>query len=79
VGCGSGAHSCGLPRRYRAVTGKHCFQPNAPGNALYPYYSTTLAPYDLTRGGVSYVFSGHTDIKELALYVRDNITVGNCP
>ena len=51
--------------------------PNAPGNALYPYYSTTLAPYDLTRGGVSYVFSGHTDIKELALYVRDNITVGN--
>jgi hypothetical protein len=51
--------------------------PNAPGNALYPYYSTTLAPYDLTRGGVSYVFSGHTDIKELALYVRDNITKGN--
>jgi len=51
--------------------------PNAPGNALYPYYSMTLAPYDLTRGGVSYVFSGHTDIKELALYVRDNITVGN--
>jgi hypothetical protein len=51
--------------------------PNAPGNALYPYYSRTLAPYDLTRGGVSYVFSGHTDIKELALYVRDNITVGN--
>jgi len=31
----------------------------------------------LTRGGVSYVFSGHTDIKELALYVRDNITVRN--
>lgn len=51
--------------------------PNAPGNALYPYYSTTLAPYDLTRGGVSYVFSGHTDIKELALYVRDNITIKN--
>jgi hypothetical protein len=51
--------------------------PNAPGNALYPYYSTTLAPYDLTRGGVSYVFNGHTDIKELALYARDNITVGN--
>jgi hypothetical protein len=51
--------------------------PNAPGNALYPYYNTILAPYDLTRGGVSYVFSGHTDIKELALYVRDNVTVGN--
>jgi hypothetical protein len=31
----------------------------------------------LTRDGVSYIFSGHTDIKELALYVRDNITRGN--
>jgi hypothetical protein len=52
--------------------------PNAPGNALYPYYNTTLAPYDLTRpGGSLYAFNAHTDIKELALYVRDNITVGN--
>jgi hypothetical protein len=52
--------------------------PNAPGNALYPYYDTTLAPYDLTRpGGSLYAFNAHTDIKELALYVRDNITVGN--
>ncbi len=48
-----------------------------PNVALYPLYNPILAPYDLTRGGVSYVFSGHTDIKELALYVRDNITVGN--
>jgi len=65
--------------------------PNAPGNAgpppgagtagypsaLYPFYSTTLAPDDLTRGGTPYIFNQHTDIKELALYVRDNITVGN--
>jgi hypothetical protein len=52
--------------------------PNAPGNALYPYYSSILAPYDLTRsGGTSYAFDAHTDVKELALYVRDNITVGN--
>jgi hypothetical protein len=64
--------------------------PNAPGNAgppvgagtagypsaLYPFYSTTLAPYDLSRGGVPYIFNGHTDVKELALYVRDNITKG---
>jgi Carboxypeptidase regulatory-like domain/TonB-dependent Receptor Plug Domain len=48
-----------------------------PNPAFYPNYNPTLAPYDLTRGGVSYVFSGHTDIKELALYVRDNITKGN--
>jgi hypothetical protein len=51
--------------------------PNAVGNALYPLYNPVLAPYDLTRGGTPYVFNGHTDVKELALYVRDNITKGN--
>lgn len=67
--------------------------PNAPGNAappagaipggsgfpsaLYPLYNPTLAPYDLTRGGSYFAFHGHTDVKELALYVRDNITKGN--
>jgi carboxypeptidase family protein/TonB-dependent receptor-like protein len=50
---------------------------NAPGNALYPHYNPILAPYDLTRGGSLFTFNGHTDIKELALYVRDNITKGN--
>src|SRR5271166_3089887 len=51
--------------------------PNAPGSALYPYYNPILAPYDLTRGGIPYVFHGHTDVKETALYVRDVITKGN--
>ncbi len=51
--------------------------PNAPGSALYPNFNPTLLPYDLTRGGVLYDFNGHTDVKELALYVRDNITKGN--
>jgi hypothetical protein len=65
--------------------------PNAPGNAvppsgagsagypsgLYPFYNPLLAPYDLSRGGIPYVFNGHTDVKELALYVRDNIIKGN--
>jgi hypothetical protein len=50
--------------------------PNAPGSALYPNFNPTLLPYDLTRGGVLYDFNGHTDVKELALYVRDNITKG---
>jgi hypothetical protein len=36
-----------------------------------------LPPYDLTTGGGLYTFNGHTDVKELALYVRDNITAGN--
>jgi len=38
---------------------------------------TTLAPYDLTRGGSYYNFLGHTDVKELALYAEDQITAGN--
>jgi hypothetical protein len=43
----------------------------------------TLAPYDLTGGGGLYargglfLFNGHTDVKELALYVQDQITKGN--
>jgi Carboxypeptidase regulatory-like domain len=42
-----------------------------------------LAPYDLTGGGGLYTrggpfsFNGHTDVKELALYAQDSITVGN--
>ena len=60
---------------------------NAPGSpnpidpvanaAFYPYYNPILAPYDLTRGGIPYTFNGHTDVKELALYIRDVITKGN--
>jgi len=36
-----------------------------------------LAPYDLTAGGNYYFFRGHTDVKELALYLQDTITKGN--
>jgi len=49
-----------------------------------------LAPYDLTGGGPSsthrgtnytpgglFTFNGHTDVKELALYLQDAITKGN--
>jgi len=35
-----------------------------------------LPPYDLTTGGGLFTFNGHTDVKELALYARDNITKG---
>ena len=38
---------------------------------------TDLAPYDLTRKGKLYNFNGHTDVKEMALYVQDAITKGN--
>ena len=40
-------------------------------------YLPVLAPYDLTRGGANYLFFGHTDVKELALYIEDHIKAGN--
>jgi Carboxypeptidase regulatory-like domain/TonB-dependent Receptor Plug Domain len=42
-----------------------------------PNYLPVLGPYDLTRGGSSYFSVGRTDIKELALYIEDQITMGN--
>ena len=51
--------------------------PNAPNSALYPLFNPVLLPYDLTRGGTLFPFYGHTDVKELALYVQDNINVRN--
>jgi hypothetical protein len=37
----------------------------------------SLLPIDLTRGGSQFLFHGHTDVKELALYLQDTITKGN--
>src|SRR5271170_3033577 len=63
--------------------------PNAPGNpangflssSLYPLFSATLLPFDLTRGGTLFStatsFPLHTDVKELGLYVQDTITWKN--
>ena len=36
-----------------------------------------LLPFDLTHGGGLFGFRGHTDVKQLALYVQDQITKGN--
>lgn len=35
-----------------------------------------LLPFDLTRGGSLFNFRGHTDVKQLALYIQDQITKG---
>jgi hypothetical protein len=51
--------------------------PNAPNSALYPLFNNVLLPYDLTRGGVLFPFVGHTDVKELAMYLQDTITKRN--
>jgi hypothetical protein len=50
-----------------------------PGGAIIPNasYLSVLAPYDLTRGGSDYLSFGHTDVKELALYIEDQIKAGN--
>ncbi len=37
---------------------------------------TDLLPFDLTRGGGLFTFRGHTDVKQLALYIQDQITKG---
>jgi hypothetical protein len=52
---------------------------NCPGGAVIPNvnYLAVLRPYDLTRGGSFYNFFGHADIKELALYIEDEIKAGN--
>jgi hypothetical protein len=42
-----------------------------------PNFLSVLAPYDLTRGGSYYNFIGHADVKELALYIEDQIKAGN--
>jgi hypothetical protein len=47
---------------------------NAPGSTNF---NPILAPYDLTRGGSLYAYKGHTDVKQLALYLQDQITAGN--
>jgi len=51
--------------------------PNAPNSGLYPLFNSDLLPYDLTRGGVLFPYVGHTDVKQLAMYVIDNINVKN--
>ena len=55
------------------ANGNHCF---VNGVALGAPCSNLL-PFDLTRGGGLFDFRGHTDVKQLALYIQDQITKGN--
>ena len=45
---------------------------NVPGSSSY---NPVLLPYDLTRGGTTYTWHGRTDVKELALYAQDQVTL----
>jgi hypothetical protein len=50
---------------------------NGATSLVNPNYNAVLAPYDLTRGGNYYLYTGHTDVKELGLYAQDQIKAGN--
>ncbi|HUD54836.1 MAG TPA: carboxypeptidase regulatory-like domain-containing protein [Terracidiphilus sp.] len=47
------------------------------GQSPNPSYLSILAPYDFTRGGSYYTYFGHADVKELAMFVEDQIKAGN--
>jgi hypothetical protein len=47
------------------------------GNTPNPNFNPVLLPYDLTRGGGRFNFNGHTDVKEVGLYLEDQIKTGN--
>jgi carboxypeptidase family protein len=40
-------------------------------------FIAALAPYDLTRGGGLFLFNGHTDVKQEAIYAQDAISLHN--
>ena len=51
-----------------------CASFNLQTNAAF---NPVLLPYDLTRGGSFYAWHGQTDVKQLAMYVQDQITAGH--
>jgi len=55
------------------AAGNPCFVNNVALDAP----CTALLPIDLTRGGGQFTFNGHTDVKEVGLFVQDTITEGN--
>ncbi|HEX2663674.1 MAG TPA: TonB-dependent receptor [Candidatus Acidoferrum sp.] len=56
------------------ANGNPCF--NSATNQPIDAPCTQLFPFDLTRGGTLFPFDGHTDVKELGMYVQDAITKG---
>ena len=58
------------------ASGVPCFD-STTNTAVGGTPCATLLPIDLTRGGSQFLFHGHTDVKELALYAQDTITKGN--
>jgi hypothetical protein len=55
------------------------FQPNdgSNPNVSATPFNPVLLPFDLTRAGGEFNFNGHTDVKELGLYIQDQIKAGD--
>jgi hypothetical protein len=62
-----------------AITDPGVLDPSCsgPGEQVNPNFAPGLLALDLTRGGSLFRFSGHTDVKQLAAYLQDNITWRN--
>jgi hypothetical protein len=68
----------GTPNASPTVTDPgQCGGAQNPGGSTNPDFNALLLPVDLTRGGSSFPFNGHTDVKLLSMYVQDAITKGN--
>jgi len=57
------------------ANGNPCF--NTVSNRPVGAPCTQLFALDLTRGGSLFPFRGHTDVKEVAMYLQDSITTGS--
>ncbi|MGD0729645.1 MAG: carboxypeptidase regulatory-like domain-containing protein [Terracidiphilus sp.] len=70
--CVDGVTGISLPG-YSSTSG--CTGVDSSGNPVIANanYLSVLAPYDLTRAGSFYNYNGRTDVKELGLYVEDQI------
>jgi hypothetical protein len=61
-----------------AAAGFYPNDPSVTGATGNPgTFNSVLLPYDLTRGGGDYNYRGRADVKELALYIQDQIKAGN--
>ncbi|HEY0796700.1 MAG TPA: TonB-dependent receptor [Acidisarcina sp.] len=50
-------------------------QCSTQGYSANPGFQAGLLPFDLSRGGSDFRFSGRTDVKEESVYFQDNITL----
>jgi hypothetical protein len=47
------------------------------GPGTCPDPANAACPYDLTQGGTLFHYHGHTDVKEIAIFLQDTISEGN--